>query len=250
MSFISEDSLADMFDEQVEEFCQCLENLRRSWSEDQAEESLQHLYIAISIEDSKLSQEGRAELKSALVKEGGAMKIILDAMKRRYSSPKFYRRACGCLAYLIRGCPESASMLKDLGGIDFIIEVMQAFDTNEIIQWYCFDLLGVLASNCSTHDEIVLENLVGNIVKTMVDLHRNAPHLYDKTCQALILLVAKKSEIRTAIARKVAGISRGIIQSSYKSNSVPPVQGDVLSPHFGQLMVCHDILSVVLLNEL
>jgi hypothetical protein len=86
-----------MFLDQVATFHHDLEKIHRAQSAEQAEKALERLYVAISAEDGKLSQEGRVELKTILVEEG-ALEIILEAMERRYSSPKFYRRACGCLA--------------------------------------------------------------------------------------------------------------------------------------------------------
>jgi hypothetical protein len=124
---------------------------------------------------------------------------------------------------------------------------MRAFDSNEIVQWYCFDLLGSMASN-AIYDDIVLEDIVGSIVMTMMELHKNSPHLYEKSCQALVFLLAKKIEVRDVTARHVARISRNIVRCAH--DPVDKASGkDFLHENLGDLVVCHDILDLVLSDE-
>jgi hypothetical protein len=135
--------LSDLFDDQIAGFQKNFAAIREPFSIEHAEQALENLYIGLSVEDGKLSQNGRALMKSILVEEG-ALEDLLWALSSKSRSAKFYRRACGCLAYFIRDNEERSTRLVEFGGLGCIVELMRNFSSNEVIQFYCYDLLGML----------------------------------------------------------------------------------------------------------
>jgi hypothetical protein len=244
-STLLELKLNDVFDQHIEDISQYLQRLRLSLSEEKAELALESFYIAVSEEDSRLSQDGREELKSVLVQDELAIKTILDVMKRKYSNAKFYRRALSCLVYFIRDSEDHASQFVALGGMKFTIEIMQAFEKNEVIQWYCFDLLGKLVSSGEGYNDLVVKTLVSSIVGTMLDMYDKSPHMYERACGALASILQQKRNMREAVARHVAGVSRTIVRGCSLKSHDPMGNEGLLHHDIGRLTVCHDILDIV-----
>mmetsp|Transcript_12100 Transcript_12100/g.19083 ORF Transcript_12100/g.19083 Transcript_12100/m.19083 type:complete len:255 (-) Transcript_12100:78-842(-) len=243
-SSLLELKLQDAFDQQIEDLSQYLQRLRLARSEEKAELALESFYIAVSEEDSRLSQDGREELKAVLVQDELAIKTILAAMKRKYSNARFYRRALSCLMYFIRDSEDHACQFVALGGMEFTIEIMHAFEKNEVIQWYCFDLLGKLVPSGESYNDLAVKTLVSSIVGTMLDMHDKSPHIYERACGALASILQQKRNMREAVARHVAGVSRAIVRGcSLKSQDPMGVEG-LLLQDIGRLTVCHDILDM------
>lgn len=242
------------------------------------EDALVQFYIGLSVEDGRLSHEERIGLKCLLV-EHNAIEIILQAMQRGIrrhpssstsssfsssastssstssspsSSPslsskrkqnfnsQFYRRGCSCLTYIIRDCDESHALrFIRVGGLEIILQVMRVFESNQVIQWYCFDLLGLLTimiSDSPRNDYSIINTLVGNLVVTISDMHGKSPRLYQKACRSLSSLLETKPDLRTEIARRVVQLSKSLIQGDTQT----------LVDNTDRLTAYHDILDIVL----
>jgi hypothetical protein len=250
-----EEDFEERFEAQLENFHHLLQEIYEPLSIEHAETALEQLYISLSVQDSKLSSKygnnnnnAKSLLKSILV-EDGAMDVILAAMRRKYPSPSFSRRACACLAYFIRDSPERATLLVKRGGFEIIImDVMYSFLNNAVIQLYCLDLLGLLACNAS-YNNGVLETLVQDLVYVMTDLHYTSEPIYQKACRALLSSFSKKERIISDLmARRLSRLSRDMVRCSQQQQRQSGNRG-MQEEDIGRLKVCHDMLQVLFADE-
>lgn len=245
-----EDHLADFFDQQVDGLYKNLQEIRHPASPDHAEAALEQLYIAVSIVDSKLSQEGREHLKNIMVDEARAFEILVQALKRKYPNPAFYRRACACLAYWIRDSPERATTLLEIGGCECIFDMMRDFPCHEVILWYGLDLLGLLAS-CADMSDRELETLSIQVVDILIDLFLNSQRVYAKACQAFVAAL-KTKEIRTKVSRHISQISQEFLafhQQQQQQQADTSFRDEEKSSNLESMepiLVCHDLLQLIL----
>lgn len=237
-SVTSDEDFEERFESQLENFHHLLQEIYEPWSIEHAESALEQLYIALSVQDSN----NKSMLKSILVNDG-AMDVILAAMRRKYPSPSFARRACACLAYFIRDSPERATLVVKRGGFETVMDVMYSFMNNEVVQLYCLDLLGLLACNAS-YSYQVWETLVQDLVYVMTDLHFTSEPIYQKACRALLSSFSKKQRVGNLMARQLSQLSRDMVRCSQESGNRGMLEDDIR-----RLEVCHDMLQVMLANE-
>jgi hypothetical protein len=243
----SDEDFEEQFEAQLEDFHRLLQEIYEPWSIEHAETALEKLYIALSVQDSKLnlsSKDGNNKnmFKSILVHDG-AMDVLLAALRRKYPSPSFSRRACACLAYFIRDSPERATLLVERGGFETVMDVMDSFLKNEVIQLYCLDLLGLLACNAS-YNYVVWATLVQDLVYVMADLHFTSEAIYQKACRALLSSFSKKQQVGDLMGRQLSQLSREMVRWPQESGNRGMREEDIR-----RLEVCHDMLQVMLANE-
>ena len=230
--------LSTQFDEQVAGYRKHLSDIRDPWSLEQVERSLDSLFIQLSVEDNDLSQKGREFLKSILV-EDGALEDLLRALKYKQFNPKFYRRICGCLTYLVRDNVERLTRLIDIGGIPSITELIQRFPTNEPLLWYCFDILGMLVNDGRYCDQ-VLNKAIDDVVQAMMGLRIVSSKLYKKAYPALVSSLGRTDRLRDQISHYIAKKSHVMLHASH--NSPESAQASI-QQNMQALLVCHDLLD-------
>jgi hypothetical protein len=249
-SVTSEEDFEEQFEAQLENFHHLLQEIYEPWSIEHAETALEQLYISLSVQDGNKNNNknnnnnnNKSLLKSILVQDG-AMDVILAAMKRKYPSPSFSRRACACLSYFIRDSPERATLLVKRGGFEIVMDTMYSFLNNEVIQLYCLDLLGLLACNASYQDG-VLETLVQDLVYVMTDLQFTSGPIYERACRALLSSFSKKQRVSELMARQLSRLSRDMVRCSQQQSGNRGMHEEDV----GRLEVCHDMLQVMLADE-
>lgn len=243
----------DIFHQLVEDVIQYLERLRLAWSEEKAELALECLFLTLSDVDSRLSYHKREDFKRLLVQEEFAINTMIQVMKRQYSSAQFYRRALGCLSYFIGGDSQDiAAQFVKIRGLQYTVEVMQAFDDNEIIQWHGFDIFKKVVALSDNFSDVVVEKVVSSIIGAMLAMHDVAIHdddrnrsAYRTACGVLAALLKKKPQMREVLAENVGKAAQALL-GTFHETLEPDVKRRVLSHNGGRIAVFQDIVDIAI----
>ena len=250
--------LSNQFDQEVIGIQKILRDIgQHHLPSDEAERAANILFVQLSQEDNKLSQNGRAFFKSILV-EDGALDDLLMTLRYKHCNPSFFRRICSCLTYFVRGSLTRSAKLIQLGGIRAIIDLMQRFPTNQTLLWYCFDLIGILVSANSSrttyldddqticYHQRILETTVDELVVAMMKLRILSSKLYKKAYPVLCNALSKTERLRDQISNYIAKKSHVMLHTRH---TTPEMAQAAMQKNMQALLVCHDMLDNLVVGD-